>query len=311
MSLKRYKLLITLVLPLLFLSACADKSVEVANNTTVQTASESKNSTTKYYDLAKDREYILPRIVNTGYNNNTDPLCKIYVDALNTYGTTDDFFEAPIQPNSPKFGYPKWEQLDIYEYLELYRKARQALRPDLYPDILTRYDPRYDEFINKQAAYESILDPKINDDDKTKGEYRKLIQMYYARADIDNDGVMDDIIRIDTNRYSDQSYGDEEDEEYSRVYTSSLIAFDGKQEKTLKDTTNDAFDALYSNHFNSINNFFFYKGKTYIKSILHDILEEDGFIQLLIEEIDKHNKYGLSKLCQIRARGKSRTNLKE
>jgi hypothetical protein len=301
MSLKRYKLLITLVLPLLFLAACADKSVEVANNAT-QTAGKSKNSTTKYYDLAKDREYILPRIAIEFYGNNTDPVCQVYVDALNTYGTTDDFFEAPIQPNSPEFDYPRWEQLDIYEHLELYR------------DNFVIYLPMPDEVMPKEAEGKnmfedrSILNPKIDDDDKSKEEARKLVQMYYARADMDNDGVMDDIIRIDTNRYSDQSYSDEEDEEYSRVYTSSLIVFDGKQEKSLKDTTNDAFDDLYANHLTSINNFFFYKGKTYIKSILHDILEENGFMQLLIEEVDK---YKLKPLCEIKARNKRYTNLKE
>jgi hypothetical protein len=51
---------------------------------------------------------------------NTNHICKAYANALNRYPLTDDFFQSPMQPNSPDFTYPKWEEFDIYEHKDIY-----------------------------------------------------------------------------------------------------------------------------------------------------------------------------------------------
>jgi hypothetical protein len=247
MSLKRYKLLITLVLPLLFLSACADKSVEVANNATAQTASElNEYSKDEYatYKFSKD----LSGWEDWFGSPNIDPICIAYINALNEYGATDDFFQAPVQPNSTEFGYPNWEQWDIYEHKDTFLRAKARLGYEEDDDGQIIYIDRYHE---RKADLEEEYQMEDNRSEKDKEFNKQKWQMYYARFDIDNDGELEDVVRIDSDRYGRW---------FEVHYFSRMTTFYGEPKKSFKHMKD------YPNT-NAIFSPFFYKGKTYIKLV--------------------------------------------
>jgi hypothetical protein len=249
MSLKRYKLLITLVLPLLFLAACADKSVEVANNTMVQTASE-LNEYSK--SLEKQGHYGLSDRVFT-HNDNEDSICQIYVDALNTYGIVDDFFKAPAQPNSPEFGYPEWEQLDIYEHKDVFLKAQKYM-VDGYRSIY------YDNASISVYDMRNTIIIDSNQSEEIKARNRRDWQMYYTRADMHNNGELKNVLKLDRGRYYDGSRSD-------LLFNTFLIIFDDKSEKTFNHVDNK--NRLFTHMIWEAGNYdiFFYNGQTYVKQV--------------------------------------------
>jgi hypothetical protein len=212
--------------------------------------------------------------------SNTDPICQIYVDALNSYPLID-FFEAPMQPNTTLFSYPKWKQvIDEYNY------------KDAYLRIIHGYQYDFESFQKRKSELEKFYYHRWNnfanfeygEADITR-TYEK--RMYYIKADIDNDNKSDDIIRIDSILYREIPVA------YT-IYSSSLYVFDGYPEKSFRDMDKDLNKEL--DHMWSIYNFFFYKGKTYIKDISYDVVSEE-FSMMIIKEFN--DKKELIPLCVI------------
>jgi hypothetical protein len=200
---------------------------------------------------------------------NTDPVCQAYVDALNNYPLVD-FFEAPMQPDTDIFSYPKWEQFDIYEHKDIYLRIRNGYNS-------------YENFIKSKPELEKdwYMEDNVSEDNRKSTRWRW--QMYYTRADINNDNVTDDIIRLDSNRYVNKP----------GAYYNYLIIFNDYPEKSFKDMDIDLSKKL---DYENIQNFFFYKGKTYIKEIVYYVPFEE-FDYMLIQEFNDKNE--LINLCFI------------
>jgi hypothetical protein len=270
MSLKRYKLLITLVLPLLFLAACADK-----NN-----ATSTKELTNYSKSLEKQGHYHLSK----GLASNQDPICQIYVDALNTYGIVDDFFKAPAQPNSPKFGYPKWEQLDIYEHKDVFLRSME-------------YNSNIDDDFKLKVKIEKEYEMESNRSEEDKRLNRQNWQMYYTKTNIDNNEKPYDIIKIDNGRYNHIN---------SYPYYTHLVIFENQKKifthiyQNLSAEINEYQDGIF------VHDIFSYKNKIYIKRILisAEILTDttgnkltNGFKFLNIYKVNDEQE--LEILCKI------------
>jgi hypothetical protein len=225
--------------------------------------------------------YLAERILPTDEKKkvpNVDPVCKAYVDALNKYPLVEDFFKAPMQPKSPELDYPNWEQLDIYEYKDIYLRAY----PGRLLDLKT-YEERKIE-VEKSHMMEDTQP------DWYKNLRREQEQMYYSRADIDNDGNIDDIIKKDRSRYNRYK-------EY--FYGSYLTVFQGNTTPKFA-----IIDSNLSNKFRRasyIYDIFFYKNKSYIKEISYDLVSE-GFTYMYIKKFD--DKKELIPLCFILAKDK-------
>jgi hypothetical protein len=208
---------------------------------------------------------------------NSDPVCKAYVNALNKYPIIKDFFASPMLPNSPEFTYPKWKQLDIYEYKDVYLMAAFSNR---YMD--------FDTYIPNKAKLERDWQMEDNRSEERKEHMRRLMQMYYAKADIDNDGNIDDIVRFDLNRNVIFKDG----------YSAHIVAFkpttppfrfiDQDLSSKLKRT-----DVIFD--------IFFYKDKTYIKDLAYGLIDA-GFLYMYINMFD--DKQELVPLCLIAAKKK-------
>lgn len=214
---------------------------------------------------------------------NTDPVCKAYVDALNTYPLADDFFEAPIQPLSPELTYPKWEQLKIYDNKELFFRTNinRYISAEEYAENIDEFKKYYyykvlhDDYDVNNTLEKELAENRLNKILKEK-------QMYYTLLDVDNDGKVDDIVRIDSYRY--------ETERYPFQYHTSIYVFDAAEQKSFKKRVLNKFylDTIYS--------FFFYKDKTYIKDITYD-LSKYGFLYMYIKKFN--DKKELTTLCFI------------
>jgi hypothetical protein len=108
--------------------------------------------------------------------------------------------------------------------------------------------------------------------------------MYYAKADIDNDGNIDDIVRFDMNRMVI----------YRDAYRTHIVTFR---------TTTPPFKFIDQNitklfKINYIYDIFFYKNKTYIKELAYGLIDA-GFMYMYIKGFDKNQE--LVPLCLITA----------
>jgi hypothetical protein len=268
--------LLLLFFILLTFSSCANTQTNTSNITNsniTKNDNEKECNTDKECDIKERRVY---RLAPENYFqedkniSNTDPICQIYVDALNSYPLIIDFFEAPIQPNTTIFSYPKWEQYDIYEY------------KDIYLRIIGSY-VGLEDYAARKAELEKNWWMEDSRSERDKDLKRGIWQMYYARADIDNDNVTDDIIKIDANRYVT----------VNPELSSQLTIFNGLPEKSFQDIYRDLSEKLESNF---IYNLFFYKGKTYIKEISYDVFYDEFYYMYILQFNDKKE---LIPLCVI------------
>jgi hypothetical protein len=283
---KMYKPLTLLILLLLFFVSCSTKSDSVTN----ETIAGQSNGT--YYLLDKlananksileGAESMLSAEIENVTFSNADSVCQVYVDALNRHGYynegtgypySDTFFDNPVQPNTTTFTYPKWEQLDIYEYKDAYLIIRGKSRKNIdeYPAIKAELEKFYAMEDNRSAEY--------------KKSNRQRGQMYYAQVDIDNDGKSDNIIKLIGDRYAyrDWSGGNH------------IIVFADKDEKSFKHLhkiLNEQLDG-YDNVGNMLG-IFSYKGKTYISDALfnysYDCSQMCGFRYMVIKRINSEKK---------------------
>jgi hypothetical protein len=209
---------------------------------------------------------------------NTDPVCKVYVDALNTYPLVEDFFEAPMQPLSSELTYPKWEQLEIYDNKDLFTRTHNryisAEELEESSDDLKRGDVYYQYDENDKWSKRTAQDKR--------DALTKRWQMYYTTLDADNDGKVDDIVRMDVDRYHTKKY--------SFKYHTLIYIFDATEQKSFKkrELNRLYLDTIYS--------FFFYEGETYVKDITYD-LRKYGFLSMLIKKFN--DKKELVTLCLI------------
>jgi hypothetical protein len=228
---------------------------------------EFKNRTYEFYLL---NGFQLPSINET--IPNSDPVCKAYVNALNKYPIIKDFFASPMLPNSPEFSHPKWKQLDIYEYKDIY-----LMKAGHYTD--------FDTYIPNKAKLEKGWQMEDNRSEERKEHMRQSVQMYYAKADIDNDGNIDDIIRTDYNRIVI----------FKDAYATHLSVFKPTVppfryiDKNLNDKIRRA---------GYISDIFFYRDKTYIKYLAYGLIDA-GFMYMYIKEVNKSKE--LVPLCLITA----------
>jgi hypothetical protein len=227
-----------------------------------------------YNNFIKEEKYYL----SYKYKNiaNAYPICKVYVDALNTYKLADDFFEAPMQPLSPQLTYPKWEQLGIYDNKDLFIRT--------YNNYLSVEELAEEMDVFKKHNIYFTHNNSTIDVERAKNKRDKIIkdwQMYYVAMDVDNDGEIDDVIRLDGNRY---------DTKYSFQYNTLIYVFDATEQKSFQKRVLNKFylDTIYS--------FFFYDGETYVKDITYDLYKY-GFLSMLIKKFN--DKKELVTLCYI------------
>jgi hypothetical protein len=191
----------------------------------------------------------------------THLVCQVYIDALNTYPLID-FFEAPMQLDTAIFSYPKWERLDIYDFKDIFLRTEKYCNDGYYVD--------YETFIERKPALEIQYYIKSDSLEEDKEADKLRWQMYYTRADIDNNGKLEDIIKKNTNRYS-SIYG---------IYDSDLGIFENPK-KSFRDINMDLGIKL---NFAYIHSFFFYRDRSYMKKILYVPIQ--NFNYMLIQEFD-------------------------
>jgi hypothetical protein len=216
---------------------------------------------------------------------NSDPVCKAYVNALNKYPIIKDFFASPMLPNSPEFTYPKWKQLDIYEYKDIY-----LMKAGRYTD--------FDTYIPNKAKLERDWGMGDNISEEDKDSKKMRTQMYYSKVDIDNNGIADDIVRRDFGKTII----------FRDAYDVQLVIF--------KQTT-PPFRFIYQDlssklqRTDVVSDVFFYKNKTYIKGLAYGLIDA-GFMYMYIKEVNKSKE--LVPLCLITADKKTeigRGNVKQ
>jgi hypothetical protein len=238
----------------------------------IHPSSDSEEFENRTYEFYLSSGFQLPSSNET--ISNSDPVCKAYVNALNKYPIIKDFFASPILPNSPEFSHPKWKQLDIYEYKDVYLMAAFSNR---YTD--------FDAYIPNKAKLEKDTMSEDNRSEDHKERMRQSVQMYYTKADIDNDGNMDDIIRTDYGRIVI----------FRDAYATRLSVFKPTVppfryiDKNLNDKIRRA---------DYISDIFFYKDKTYIKYLAYGLIDA-GFMYMYIKGFDKNQE--LVPLCLITA----------
>jgi hypothetical protein len=203
--------------------------------------------------------------------SNTAPICRAYINALNEHSTNETiegFVEAPMHPQSFDFGYPKWELVD---YFSEYRKDI-ALRIFGYWENRNFYNLRYYRFVT----------------DIEKRYNLRMEQMYYTKIDIDNDGNIDQIIKIDKGKYAAKP----------NFYNTHLVIFNGKDYKNNLWNIDRYLSGKLPDDDAFVYGIFSYKNKNYIKKIAYDYSKQE-FFYLIIKEFN--SDFELVNLCLITA----------
>jgi hypothetical protein len=217
---------------------------------------------------------------------NTASVCRAYVNALNNYPLVEDPITAIMQPLSPDFDYPKWEQLDIYEYEDVYIRIQTLV---LMRDTRLLDTEYYNEYYNNHDS--KHIYPLSSDEEWEKQSY----QMYYVMADVNNDENTEDIIRLDSAQGASKM----------NFYRTFLSVFRKDSKKSFIDMDKNLSDdfGVYP-HFNPffIHDLFFYKGETYIKKVAYDYNNGMGFFYMHIQKFNKTDE--LETLCLISARNR-------
>ena len=262
----------TIFISLLFLTSCSVKDIDTQTDKTLNDTSKASQSNITSNNSTQ------PSQPNQASNKNkrvfsTDSdseICQAYTEALNKYPPVVDFFVSPLHPNSPKFTYPKWEQWDIYENIELF---------STFLDIL------YDETAyNDPNPFETSYPMSQEHSNEIKAKNRKDWQMYYTRVDFYNKGRLNDVIKL-----------------YDYRYYGYFLVFLDEQPKTFAEFDKQALE--YTIEYPRLFDLFYYQDKLYVKGIYAHI--RDGKVDMNwgfkmgLYSTDDNRYYRLGEICGI------------